>query len=85
MTGIFGTEAGYHALMKCDTLLLLGCDFAWRQFYPSSAKIIQIDIAGSASAVSAAGAAQYARSKHSLAQRDRSIPLSDGLVSILLA
>jgi pyruvate dehydrogenase (quinone) len=28
MTGIFGTEAGYHALMNCDTLLLLGCDFA---------------------------------------------------------
>ena len=34
MTGIFGTEGGYHALMDCDTLLLLGCDFAWRQFYP---------------------------------------------------
>lgn len=46
MTGIFGSEAGYHALMECDTLLLLGCDFAWRQFYPSHAKIIQIDIEG---------------------------------------
>lgn len=46
MTGIFGSEAGYHALMKCDTLLLLGCDFAWRQFYPSHAKIIQVDIDG---------------------------------------
>jgi pyruvate dehydrogenase (quinone) len=46
MTGVFGTEAGYHALMNCDTLLLLGCDFAWRQFYPSNAKIIQIDIDG---------------------------------------
>jgi pyruvate dehydrogenase (quinone) len=46
MTGIFGTEGGYHALMSCDTLLLLGCDFAWRQFYPSKAKIIQIDIDG---------------------------------------
>ena len=34
MTGVFGIEAGYHALMACDTLLLLGCDFAWRQFYP---------------------------------------------------
>ena len=33
--------------MDCDTLLLLGCDFAWRQFYPSKAKIIQIDIDGS--------------------------------------
>jgi pyruvate dehydrogenase (quinone) len=43
MTGIFGTAAGYHALMACDTLLLLGCDFAWRQFYPEHARIVQID------------------------------------------
>ena len=46
MTGIFGVESGYHALMACDTLLLLGCDFAWRQFYPDKAKIIQVDIDG---------------------------------------
>ncbi len=46
MTGVFGSEAGFHTLMECDTLLLLGCDFAWRQFYPSHAKIIQIDIDG---------------------------------------
>ncbi|TNE41962.1 MAG: ubiquinone-dependent pyruvate dehydrogenase, partial [Alphaproteobacteria bacterium] len=44
MTGIFGTRGGYHALTECDTLLLLGCDFAWRQFYPEDATIIQIDI-----------------------------------------
>jgi pyruvate dehydrogenase (quinone) len=44
MTGIFGTAGGYEALMECDTLLLLGCDFAWRQFYPDKATIIQIDI-----------------------------------------
>ena len=47
MTGIFGGEAGYHALMTCDTLLLLGCDFAWRQFYPDKATIIQVDVDGS--------------------------------------
>lgn len=46
MTGIFGGEAGYHALMSCDTLLLLGCDFAWRQFYPQKATIIQVDLDG---------------------------------------
>jgi pyruvate dehydrogenase (quinone) len=46
MTGIFGIESGYHALTSCDTLLLLGCDFAWRQFYPENATIIQIDIDG---------------------------------------
>ena len=44
MTGVFGTAAGYHALMACDTLLLLGCDFAWRQFYPKHARIVQVDI-----------------------------------------
>jgi pyruvate dehydrogenase (quinone) len=46
MTGIFGSEGGYHALTQCDTLLLLGCDFAWRQYYPDEATIIQIDIDG---------------------------------------
>jgi pyruvate dehydrogenase (quinone) len=46
MTGIFGTDGGYHALMGCDTALLLGCDFAWRQFYPGKATLIQIDIDG---------------------------------------
>lgn len=46
MTGIFGNEAGYDALMDCDVLLLLGCDFAWRQYYPEKAVILQIDIDG---------------------------------------
>jgi pyruvate dehydrogenase (quinone) len=46
MTGVFGIDSGYHAVSECDTLLLLGCDFAWRQFYPSHARIIQIDIDG---------------------------------------
>lgn len=44
MTGIFGIDSGYHAVTECDTLLLLGCDFAWRQYYPAHARIIQIDI-----------------------------------------
>jgi pyruvate dehydrogenase (quinone) len=43
MTGIIGGAAGYHAILDCDVLLLLGADFAWTQFYPSRAKIIQID------------------------------------------
>lgn len=46
MTGVFGVDSGYHAMMHCDTLILLGCDFAWRQFYPNSAKTLQIDIDG---------------------------------------
>ena len=46
MTGIFGIESGFHTLMACDTLLLLGTDFPYRQFYPTGAKIIQVDIRG---------------------------------------
>ena len=44
MTGVIGMESGYHCILNCDTLLLLGTDFAWRQFYPRHAKIIQVDI-----------------------------------------
>jgi pyruvate dehydrogenase (quinone) len=44
MTGIIGGAAGYSALLDCDTLLMLGADFAWRQFYPERANIIQVDI-----------------------------------------
>src|SRR5271156_325827 len=43
MTGLIGQAAGYHAILDCDVLLLLGADFAWPQFYPDRAKIIQID------------------------------------------
>ena len=43
MTGMIGGPAGYHAILDCDVLLLLGADFAWTQFYPDSATIIQID------------------------------------------
>jgi pyruvate dehydrogenase (quinone) len=43
MTGIIGGAAGYHAVLDCDVLLLLGADFAWPQFYPDRATIIQID------------------------------------------
>src|ERR1700742_1404416 len=44
MTGLIGQAAGYHAILDCDVLLQLGADFAWPQFYPDRAKIIQIDI-----------------------------------------
>jgi len=44
MTGILGGPAGYHAVLNCDVLLQLGADFAWPQFYPDRAKIIQIDV-----------------------------------------
>src|SRR5258706_3928192 len=44
MTGIIGGGAGYRAVLDGDVLLLLGVDFAWPQFYPNKAKIIQIDL-----------------------------------------
>ncbi len=43
MTGMIGGSAGYHAILDCDVLLLLGANFAWTQFYPDRATIIQID------------------------------------------
>ena len=46
ITGIFGSESGHHALVSCDVLLLLGCDFAWRQFYPEKATVLQVDLDG---------------------------------------
>jgi pyruvate dehydrogenase (quinone) len=44
MTGMIGGPAGYHAILDCNVLLQLGADFAWPQFYPNGAKIIQIDL-----------------------------------------
>jgi pyruvate dehydrogenase (quinone) len=44
MTGLLGFSSGYDAMMKCDTLLMLGTDFPYQQFYPKNARIVQIDI-----------------------------------------
>jgi len=46
MTGLLGFSSGYHAMMNCDALLMLGTDFPYQQFYPRSAKIIQVDQRG---------------------------------------
>ncbi len=46
MTGLLGFSSGYHAMMNCDALLMLGTDFPYPQFYPKSAKIIQVDRLG---------------------------------------
>jgi pyruvate dehydrogenase (quinone) len=43
MTGLIGFSSGYHAMMSCDTLLMLGTDFPYRNFYPQHGKIVQID------------------------------------------
>jgi pyruvate dehydrogenase (quinone) len=44
MTGLIGFSSGYHAMLNADTLVLLGTQFPYRAFYPTDAKIIQIDI-----------------------------------------
>lgn len=43
MTGLIGFSSGYHAMLNCNTLVMLGTDFPYRQFYPSDACVIQID------------------------------------------
>ena len=44
MTGLIGFASGYRAMLKCDTLLMLGTDFPYRQFYPTDARIAQVDL-----------------------------------------
>jgi pyruvate dehydrogenase (quinone) len=46
MTGLIGFSSGYHAMMDSDTLLMLGTDFPYQQFYPEKATIVQVDIRG---------------------------------------
>jgi pyruvate dehydrogenase (quinone) len=46
MTGLLGFSSGYHAMMASDTVLMLGTDFPYQQFYPEHAKIIQVDLRG---------------------------------------
>ena len=46
MTGLLGFSSGYHAMMNCDALLMLGTDFPYTQFYPREAKILQVDVRG---------------------------------------
>jgi pyruvate dehydrogenase (quinone) len=46
MTGLLGFSSGYHAMMNCDLLLMIGTDFPYQQFFPKDAKIAQIDIRG---------------------------------------
>jgi pyruvate dehydrogenase (quinone) len=43
MTGFLGFASGYHAMKECDTLLMLGTDFPYRNFYPEGARVAQVD------------------------------------------
>ena len=46
MTGLLGFASGYKAIKEADTLLMLGTDFPYQQFYPAGATVIQVDIRG---------------------------------------
>jgi pyruvate dehydrogenase (quinone) len=44
MTGLIGFSSGYAAMMACDTLLMLGTGFPYKQFFPQDAKVAQVDL-----------------------------------------
>jgi pyruvate dehydrogenase (quinone) len=46
LTGLIGYSSGYHAMMGSSTLLMLGTDFPYTQFYPQAATVIQVDRRG---------------------------------------
>jgi len=46
LTGLIGYSSGFHSMMECDTLLMLGTDFPYKQFYPEKATVIQVDRRG---------------------------------------
>ena len=41
--GIMGNHPANHAMHKADLLIIVGCNFAWRQFYPAGTPIVKID------------------------------------------
>jgi pyruvate dehydrogenase (quinone) len=46
LTGLIGYSSGYRAMEHCDTLLMLGTDFPYRQFYPEDVPVVQVDVRG---------------------------------------
>ncbi|MCH2173702.1 thiamine pyrophosphate-binding protein [Myxococcota bacterium] len=41
--GIMGNHPANHAMHEADLLIIVGCNFAWQQFYPAKTPIIKID------------------------------------------
>jgi pyruvate dehydrogenase (quinone) len=46
MTGLLGFASGYRAMDAADVVLVLGSDFPYPQFYPKTARVVQVDIDG---------------------------------------
>jgi pyruvate dehydrogenase (quinone) len=41
--GMIGTKPSYHAVMRCDLLIMLGTDYPYAEFLPQKGSVIQID------------------------------------------
>jgi pyruvate dehydrogenase (quinone) len=46
MTGLLGFSSGYLAMMNCETLVMIGTDFPYENFFPEHATVVQIDLRG---------------------------------------
>jgi len=44
MTGLIGFASGFNAMKACDTLLMLGSNFPYRQFFPEHGRVAQVDL-----------------------------------------
>jgi pyruvate dehydrogenase (quinone) len=44
MSGLLGWGAAYKAMHECDVLLLLGTDFPYESFMPTTPKVAQLDV-----------------------------------------
>ena len=42
--GLMGSRTANHAIQECEALLVIGSDFAFREYYPENIPVIQIDI-----------------------------------------
>lgn len=45
--GLMGAVSGNHAVSHTDCLVIVGSNYAWREFYPKDVPVIQIDVRGS--------------------------------------
>ncbi len=42
--GLMGTKAGNHSVTHCDLLIMVGSNFAFKEYYPEHTPILQIDL-----------------------------------------
>jgi pyruvate dehydrogenase (quinone) len=42
--GMIGTKPVYNAVMHCDLLLMVGTDYPYSNFLPTSGKVVQVDV-----------------------------------------